>query len=99
MASSSSNKILLVSESTRNIIHRIQLPEILITAWSSAGGNRNGQSINKQGTVLVTGKSSKKLFEYTDNGILVREIDIPVGVDDPRSLFNWTTSVPRQSLW
>ena len=32
-----SEKFIFVSEYSRNIIHRIQLPEKVITAWSSGG--------------------------------------------------------------
>ena len=32
----------------------------------------------------MTSQSSKKLFEYTDTGTLVRKISLPINVDDPR---------------
>ena len=77
-----SKKVLFVSENSRNIIHRIQLPEKVITAWSS-GGTVNSLSISKQGNVLVCSQTLKKLVEYTDTGTILREIPLPSGIDYP----------------
>ena len=78
------NKVIFISEYGRNIIHRIQLPEKSITAWSS-GGLRNSLSVNKLGNVLVTSENLNKLVEYTDTGTILREIPLVAGIDHPCS--------------
>ena len=65
---------LFVSELSKSNIHRIKLPEKQpITGWITAG-YWNGLSVTKQGSVLVTCGSLNKLFEYSTDGIMRREI-------------------------
>ena len=65
---------LFVSGDNNNNIHRIKLPEKkTITSWNAAG-RRNGLSITKQESVLVTCYWLDKLFEYSTDGIKIREI-------------------------
>ena len=74
---------LFVSEISSSNIHRIKLPEKqTITCWKAAG-ERNGLSITKQGSVLVTCCSLNKLFEYSTDGISRREIVLHTDLRGP----------------
>ena len=74
---------LFVSEVFQNNIHRIKLPgKRPISGWEAAG-NRNGLSITKQGSVLVTCHSLNKLLEYSTDGIMRREIVLQSDIGNP----------------
>ena len=79
----SDDSSLFVSEFSNSSIHRIKLPEKqTITCWKAAG-ERNGLSITKHGSVLVTCHSLNKLFEYSTDGIKIREIALQSDLRGP----------------
>ena len=74
---------LFVSEEHNNNIHRIKLPEKrTMTGWKTAGYS-NGLCITKQGSVVVTSSSWIKLFEYSTDGIKIREIVLQSDIGIP----------------
>ena len=75
---------LFISELKRNLIHRIQLLELLLSSTWPAIRAANKLSITKQENVIVTNNFQNTILEYTSDGILVREIPLPSEIDHPR---------------
>ena len=65
--------VLYVSEYKNEIIRRIQLPEEIKSSWT-VDGTRLKLSISKNGNVIASSWEPAKIFEYTPDGTLVREI-------------------------
>ena len=69
-----SENVLYVSELEEKLIHRIQLPEEIMSNWT-VDGTYMRLSIAKNGNVIVASwHDPAKIFEYTSFGNLVREI-------------------------
>ena len=67
------DNVLYVSERGDKSVHRIQLPEETVSNWS-VDGTRLTLSISKNGNVIVASRYPAKIFEYSSDGKLVREI-------------------------
>ena len=73
---------LYVCDSTTNRVHRIEQPTGPITTWSLTG-QPAGVSVTANCDVLVTLCDTGKIQEFTTRGVLLREIVLDRGLDNP----------------
>ena len=67
------HNVLHISDNKKNLIHRIQLSNHTYSCWSVAS-NHSRISSTETGNVVVSCRDLEKIFEYTSEGVLIREI-------------------------
>lgn len=89
LASCAVNNCLYASNCSKNIVHKIHLPDSVgakKSLWWPVGLYPTGLFVNGATNVLITCVIDRKIQEYTTGGSLVREVDLRLaGITVPQS--------------
>ena len=83
LAVCSHNMCLYAHSYTDLHVHRIELKDDKISKWPTESNSNCGLSVNSSHNVVVSGYGTRKLYEYTTHGQLLRTIALLSDIDRP----------------